>query len=189
MKILTSIILFFLCGCNNLSDSIKNNVDKKVDNAKQEMQLQVKSEKENYLKNLKNVEVKSDTNLKTKFQELNVSVINTAEFLDSLQNEMNKLDESDVRNVELVKNIFLYRGIGDKIHDSLKRCISLSQSIAQNNGNKAVIQSMSDSLFNGYNSEKWTELNFGLTSPLGASMIIYGLQVELFRIGQKGLED
>lgn len=189
MKILISIILFFLFSCNNLSDNIKNNVVQKVDNAKQEMKLEVKSEKENFLKNLKNVEIKSDTNSKQKLRELNISVMNTAEFLDSLQNEMNKLDESDVRNVELVKNIFLYSGIGDKIHDSLKRCITLSQSITQNNANKASIQSMSDSLFNGYKSEKWTELNFGLTNPLGASMIIYGLQIELFRIGQKGLED
>ena len=189
MKFLTLIILIFSLSCNTLSDHIKNNVSNEVDNARQEMQLQVKSEKEKFLNRLKKVESKSDTNSKQKLQELNISVMNTAEFLDSLQNEMNKLDEHDVKNVELVKNIFVYRGIGDTIHNNLKRCISLSQRIAQNNENKASIQSMSDSLFNGYKSEKWTELNFGLTDPLGVSMIIYSLQMELFRVGQKGLED
>lgn len=71
-----------------------------------------------------------------------------------MQTEINKLNDLDVRKIELIKNVFLYQEIGDTIHNRLENLIALSQRMAPNNENKTSIQSMSDSFFNGYNSHK-----------------------------------
>lgn len=113
----------------------------------------------------------------------------TDNYLDSLKTEMDKLDEMDVRNVELVKSTFLYKGVGDTIVNKLKASIVAAQSIARTETQKKAIKVSSDSLGIEPNSDLWKEQTFGMTNPLGASMVLYGLRMELHKIGRIALTE
>jgi hypothetical protein len=190
MKILTSLTLTLLFGCNNLSGHIEQQVDSKVERAKQDMSAEVQRAKEDFTAHFKATEEnQADILIKRKLQELKFSIISTDSYLDSLKREMGKLDENDVRNVELVKATFLYNGVGDSIFNKLKRSIAAAENAAKTDQQKIAIISASESLFTATSADKWKEQMFGLTNPLGASMIIYGLQTELYNIGIKALGD
>src|SRR5688500_10054779 len=106
MKILTSLTLTLLIGCNNLSGHIELQVDSKVERAKQDMSAEVQRAKEDITTHFQATEEKhADSLNKRKLHELKFSINSTDCYLDSVKREMDKLDENDVRNVELVKAV------------------------------------------------------------------------------------
>lgn len=189
MKKLTVPLLFLLFSCNSLSSHIEQHVDNKVEASKQEMKDEVQNIRQGFITSYKNKSNKLVDSLdKAMLQELYHSVIHADTYLDSLKGEMDKMDEMDVTNIELVKTTFLYKGVGDSIFNKLKTSINAAQNAAGTERQKAVIQAANDSLFN-VPADKWKEQFFGLTNPLGASMIIYGFQTELYRIGMEALKN
>ena len=48
-------------------------------------------------------------------QTFKATITNADNYLDSVKTEMDKLDEMDIRNVELVRSILLFKGVGDTI--------------------------------------------------------------------------
>lgn len=190
MKIVTSLFLVYLLSCNSLSEHFQQHIGEQVNNSKKEMRLEIEREKQDFLDQFKKViGNKNDRNSGSELHSLKNGIIISARFFDSLENEMDKLDNLDLKNIQLVKNIFIYNGIGDTIQLKVKSCAAMAQRIAKSTKGKAIIQSIQDSLFSGYHPDKWNELMFGQTSPLGASITLSGLQADLFSIGLQSLKD
>ena len=189
MKTLTIPFLFILFSCNSLSEHTKQQVDDKVETSKEDMNADVQNLRQGFVVTY-NEKLKSQTDSsgKQKLQGLYNLIIATDTYLDSLKGEMDKLDEADINNVESVKTIFLYKGAGDSIINKMKRSIEAAQKNTSTERGKIGIKATSDTLFN-VSAEKWKEQTFGLTNSLGASMILYGLQTQLYAIGIKSLND
>lgn len=190
MKILPLLTITIFFSCNNLSEHIEQQVDKEVETSKQYMDAEADKSKNNFLILVRAAKKsQNDHSEQQQLHELETIITGTDNFLDSLKTEMDKLDELDVRNMELVKSTFLYKSIGDSIISKLTRSIAIAQTIAKTEKQKAAIKALSDTLGIQPNPEKWKEQTFGLNNSLGASMILYGLRMELFTIGTKSLTD
>jgi len=188
---ITSFILLIVLsyGCGNVGRNTERLVDNEISKSKIEMANEIENNKiqfnglcEKALNDTKDIASKE------KLERLQESVIQTAIFLDSLKKEMDKLDEFDGRSVDIVKNVFLYHNAGDSIFSKLKSTIGGAEETALNNDNKVSIINMRDSLLDEPDSRKWNEQLFGLTNSLGASMILYGIQIQLYRIGMEALK-
>lgn len=187
MKTLPLLTLTFLLGCNNLGSHIEQNVDSNIATAKQDMDAEVEKSKQDFIAAYQIAEKSSDDKLA--LQTFKANLISADNYLDSLKTEMDKLDEMDVHNVELVKSTFLYKGAGDSIIYKLNNTIATAQAVAKTEKQKAAIKASGDSLGIAATPDTWKEQTFGLTNPLGASMILYGLRAELYNIGMKALAD
>lgn len=111
----------------------------------------------------------------------------TGDYLDSLKLEMDKMNEMEVNNSYKVKAIFMYKGAGDSIINKFNRTISMAMVLAKTEEQKALIAAASQNLFNEADPNKWKENQFGMLSSLGASMIIYGFQSQLYQVGTAAL--
>lgn len=190
MKILQLLTLTLLLSCNNLSGHIEQQVDSKAETAKQDMNAEVEKSKREFIATCQTVEKNTADRLALqKLQTFKATITVADNYLDSLKTEMDKMDDMDVHNVELVKSTFLYNGAGDSIIHKLNNMIAAAQAIAKTDKQKAAIKASSDSLGIASNFDTWKEQTFGLTNPLGASMILYGLRTEVYNIGKKALAD
>jgi hypothetical protein len=190
MKTLTIPFLFLLLSCNSLSGGIEQQVKSKVEASKHEMNDGVQKLKQDFTALYQKTEKDNvDISYKQKLQQLYNTVFTTDKYLDSIKREMSKLNEMDVQNVQQVKAIFLYQGVGDTIMKKLNASIEAAEQVAKNEQQKATIKVSKASLFNQSSNDKWKEQMFGLTNPLGVSIIIYGLQTELYNIGIKALSE
>jgi len=190
MNSISLIALTLLLGCNNLTDHIENQVDRNIETSKAEMNAEVQRAKEDFTARLRMaIQNELDNSNMRKLYELQFSIVSTDSYLDSLKKEMDKLDENDVRNVDFVRATFVYKGVGDSIIKKVKGSILTALNAAKSERQKSEIKSASDSLFWEPSVDTWKEETFGLTNPPGASMIIYGLQTEIYRIGVKALVD
>ena len=161
-----------------------------METAKQDMNAEVEKVKRDFIAAYQTAEKgTNDQMTQQDLQTFRAIVTSTDNYLDSLKTEMDKLDEMDIHNVELVKTTFLYKGVGDTIVSKLKASIAAAQSVARTDTQRAAVKISSHSLGIEPNPGTWKEQTFGMTSPLGASMILYGLRTELFNLGMKALKD
>lgn len=190
MKTLPLLTLTLLLSCNSLSGHIEQQVDSQVETAKQDMNAEVEKFKQDFMAAYQ-AAIKSTNDQMTQqdLQTFRATVTGTDNYLDSLKTEMDKLDEMDIQNVELVKTTFLYKGVGDTIASKLNASIAAAQSVARTDIQRAAVKNSSDSLGIEPNPDTWKEQAFGMTNPLGASMILYGLRTELYKIGIEALKD
>ena len=190
MKTLSTVLLLFLLSCNSFDAHIKQQVHGKVETAREDMRTEVQKAKRNFTRQYEAVQTSQPDSLdKRILEELRFSIISTDDYLDSLKREMDKLDESDVSNLEMIQTTFLYNGAGDSIINKLKRAFTTAQNAAKTDQQKLAIRSSSDALFGETSAAKWKEQLFGQANSLGASMIIYGLQTELYNVGMKALSE
>jgi hypothetical protein len=187
MKTLPLLTLTLLLGCNSFSGHIEQQVDSKVETAKQDMNAEVEKSRLDFIAAFQAAE-KANVD-KTSLQTFKATLTSTDNYLDSLKTEMDKLDEMDVRNVELVKSTFLYKGVGDSIIGKLRSTIVAAQTLAKTEKQKAAIKTSSDALGIEPNPDKWKEQAFGMTDPLGISMVLSGLRTELHKMAMKVLTD
>src|SRR5690606_5209172 len=106
------------------------------------------------------------------------SIIKTSRYIDSLRTEMDKLDDMDKSNVELINIMFINNGLGDSVFNQVKQSYSLAIDIALTDTAKSRLQKVKATF-----SEKTKKQFFGLNGPLGVNMILYGIASELIKDG------
>jgi hypothetical protein len=97
---------------------------------------------------------------------------------------MNKLDNMDTRNIELVKDLFLNYGLGDSVFNKVKQSYSLASEIASADTTKLRLMEVRETF-----SEEMKKHFFGLNNPLGVNMILYGVELELIKDGTISLSE
>jgi hypothetical protein len=145
MRILLSIILISSClySCQDPTKVVdqsmqENNINMKTDykNSYDTLKLQYQER----IKEIKNID---------SLQTLNIfySIIKENLFyIDSLKIEMDKLDQSDPKEVEGVKNIFITNGIADSLFDKLKLSYIMAESISSINNKDEIKRSRANIL-------------------------------------------
>lgn len=178
-----------LLACNNVTNTVEKTVNSEVSKSKIEMDDEIEKSKAQFNASYTKAAAKAkDSSAKRNLQGLQLSIVQTATYLDRLKKEMDKLDENDVKNVERVKTIFVSDNVGDTVFSKLQSSISKAQEIALSNESKSAIASIRDSILYEADGGQWKAQLFGLTNPLGASMILYGYQTQIYKIGMESLK-
>lgn len=187
IKVLTVINIAGLCSCSNMGSTVEQSISEQVSQSKAEMDGEIQKAKTQFTNTYTVALNKAiDSVTRQKLQNVYSTITQTGMYLDSVKKEMDRLDANDVKNVAYVKNTFLEKGVGDSLFNKLRSCIQLTEQAAASQESKTTIAKKRESIFNEPDTQKWKQQYFGLTNPLGASMILYGFQTELYEIGMQG---
>ena len=109
-------------------------------------------------------------------------VLKTGSLIDSIDRVINYLNQDDVKNVTAVKNILVDSGLGDTLSFYLNNSFQLAIDFSINKEKKETIDSIKENIFYPMEKDKsWQDELFGMTNPLGASLILIGLKKELYK--------
>jgi len=166
-----------------MDKNIEDNVNNMAKDTQAEMTADLINSKAAFADTYKKVlQVSTDSTINKKLTTLYLTINETSEYIDSLQNEISKLDNKDLNNNELIKKIFLTDGIGDKVFTKVKSSYNYVIDIT-------LADTMKTRLINArdiYSTETKNQL-FGLNSPGGVNAILYGIESELIKDGTKSL--
>lgn len=175
-------ILISLFGCD-FDKQVKERVDKGIKDAKVEMESDISLAKSDLGKSYNQLlQLSDDSVLSVKITDFYSSIIKTSKYIDSLRTEMNKLDDMDTKNVELMKDIFIKNGLGDSVFNKVRQSYSLCIDIACIDTTKSRLKNVRETY-----SEETKKQFFELNSSLGVNMILYGIESEFIKDGTRGL--
>lgn len=192
MRTLIISISLFLLSCNiqQTEREIKGQINDAIEDVEMDIEVELDKNKsdfqQHYQKALTNA---IDTAERRQLAALETTVSGTSKYLDSMRQEMNSLDVTDVNNWEYVRIGFLYKGVGDTLLSRLNSTAALAINTARTPTTKAAIKSVSDSLLLEQDPYKWKANKFESMNSLGASMILYDLQTELLKMGKLSISD
>ena len=89
---------------------------------------------------------------------------------------MDELDDIDTKNIELIKQMFLYDGIGDSVFTKVKHSYLLTIDISVADTTKTRLKKVTET----YSDETQKQF-FQKNGPLGVNMILYGIESELIK--------
>lgn len=176
--ILTISTTLFAC---NFSKQIKDKADNDIKSVKVAMDSDMSNAKTEFSK-LYNQALQQprDSVFSTNANDLYWSITNTLEYIDSLRIEMDKLDYMNVKNMEVIQRMFLYKGIGDSVFNKIKYSYSLAAQIALADSSKSRLIKVRE----GFTRDKKILL-FEVQTPLGVNMILHGIEMDLIKDGSK----
>ncbi len=171
-------VLTALFGCD-FSNQVKETVDNDIKDAKVAMGLDISKAKSDFTESYHQAlrEIK-DSNFLEKVTDLYSNITKTSNYIDSLRVEMDKLNNLDTRNVEVVTDMFLHRGTGEMVFTKVKQSYSIAIEVAFPDTTKIRLRKVHETF-----SEEAKQDLFGLSSPLGVNMILYGIESELIKDG------
>jgi hypothetical protein len=181
------ILLYFfgltLISCGDIDKNIEESLNNASNDTQAEMTADIINSKKLFEDTYKNALTGStDSAAVKKITKLHLTINETSKYIDSLQIEIRKLDNKDVKNSDLIKKIFLIDGIGDIIFNKVKFSYNCAMDIALEDTTKARLKTVQDI----YSSETKKQF-FDLNSPDGVNMILYGIESELIKDGTKCL--
>jgi len=154
-----------------------------VKDAKLEMDADISNAKSDFEKSFnQTLKQSKDSILTAKVSDLYSSITMTSLYIDSLRKAMDKLDDMDIKNIELIKQMFLYNGIGDSVFTKVKHSYSLTIDIAVTDSTKTRLKKATET----YSDETQKQF-FQQNGPLGVNMILYGIESELIKDGARCL--
>lgn len=185
-KYLFVFVLLATQSCNEPNKKTNEVVNKTIDDAS--VELQVENDKlmdSLYLRYQNLLKSSKDTLLKSKAVFLFENVSKTDSFIDSLQAVVRQLNRDDVKNVKTIKDLLAEGSLGDSLNNYLNNTFLQAIDFSVNQDQKTAIDSIKINMFKPLGTGKsWQEELFGMTNPLGASLILFGLQKELYNVGE-----
>jgi hypothetical protein len=176
-------------GCGNVSDNVKNNIGEDVQAVMASLKDSVATGKVKFgISYNAAIHKSADSNAKQRIDTLQQSIITTSNFIDTLIYDVDKLENDDVNNVQVVKTIFISDGKGVSLYNSLNTSYQIALDHAINTTTKSEINKSRDNLFGGQDANKFSTMMFSANSPLGVKMFLYGAEIELLHVGQNSLE-
>jgi hypothetical protein len=106
----------------------------------------------------------------------------TDKYLDSLRIFLNGIAVSNANDILFVEEMFVKKGISDSIFLKID---SLTKNALQVGHSEVVpdLKAKRDSLLNPQQIDQWGNVWFTSATPLGASMVLFGMQTGLYRVG------
>jgi len=173
-------------SCNEPDKKATEVVNKTIDEASEELRAENLKLKQSLTLAYQNlIQSSGDTSLKSKANHLFEKVSKTDNFIDSLQSVIKSLNRDDVENVKAVKNLLAEGSLGDSLSFYLNNTFQQAKDFSINQGQKEIIDSIKTNMFSPMGMGKsWQAELFGMTNPLGASLILFELQKELYNVGE-----
>lgn len=176
--ILAIITTFIACG------SVEDKIDDSVKQSQNQMINEIlEASKAFAIVHEAAIKNSSDTSIIDKINKFYTHTVKTAKFIDSLQTEMGKLEEKDPKSIDLIQRVFLTEGFGDSLFKKVRLSYYFAEELASEDSIKFLISSIHDT----YSDEAKDQL-FTQNSPMGVSMLLYGIESELLKDAVKSLE-
>ncbi len=187
---LFAFICLFIMSCNESGKKVNEVVNIAIDGSSAELQAENAKLKEYLSLRYQNLlKSSTDTVLKSRANILFKEISQTDSFIDSLQDAVKQLNREDVESVKVIKNFLAEGNLGDSLHNCLNNTFQQAKDFSVNQEQKKAIDSIKTNMFNPMRTGKsWQEELFGMTNPLGASLILFGLQKELYNVGKIAFE-
>lgn len=183
-------LTLLFCGCNFAEKKSNEFVEETVESTESNMNLDYQNSLDLYMLRYKQQLIKlKDTTIISEYVKFNNTFINCLNYVDSLRVEMGLLGKKNIENSELINDIFVKQGIADSLFYKIKLSYSLGESIVKLDFDKNEIRNARIKILNEPNTMQMKKQLFGLNNPLGVSMILYGYEVELFKMGNIALKE
>ena len=183
MRIVQIFFLILLFGCDNIDNRIQQEIDTGLLGANASMEKSYLEDKSLFIAAYQRVTCKDDSTEK-KIQYFYFMLMQTLSYTDSLKTRVSRLDNKDINSDEMVKEIFLTKFAADSLYKKLNHSYILAQEIALKESSKIEIKkTANNSLDTTDGINKWKNQLFGLNTPLGVEMLLYGLEGELLKSG------
>jgi hypothetical protein len=180
---LVLILITTLVSCGDISKNIEETVDNGIKDTKTEMTSDIANSKGTFTETYKNIILGStDSLVIKKITKFYFNINETSKYIDSLKTEINKLDDKELKNTDLIKKIFLNDGIGDRVFDRVKSSYTFAIDIALADTAKRRLKKTQD-IYTAETKKQFFESN----GPLGVNMLLYGIESELLKDGTKSL--
>ncbi len=182
-KYLASTLITTLISCGDIYKNIEETVDNSVKDAKVEMTSDVANLKVEFTETYKKViERSTDSSVIKKIIALYSNINETSKYIDSVKIEIDKLDDQDVKNINVIKKIFLNDGIGDSVFNKVKLSYTYAINIALADTMKSSLKNVQD-MYTTETKKQFFELN----GPLGINIILGGIESKLIKDGTRSL--
>lgn len=179
------IIVTTLFSCDNFSNKVKESVDNNIADAKTEWATNIVNIKDTLTQVYKKaLQSSTDTNTTNNIKSLYLSISKTSKYIDSLKTEIDKLDAMDIKNIDLIKKIYLNDGVADSLFNKVKSSYTFALSTSLTDKTKASLTKARDSY-----TEDTKKQFFEMSDPFGVNMILYAIELELIKEGTKSLQD
>lgn len=179
-------IFLVILSCNEPGKRANGVVNKTIDDASVEFQIENGKLKDSLFLQYQNLlKFSSDTVLKSKAAFLLKKMSNTDSFIDSLQAVIKRLNRDDLENIKIIKGLLVKGNLGDSLNHCLSSTFQQAIDFSVNQEQKIAIDSITINVFNLMGAGgNWQAELFGMTNPLGASLVLFGLQKELYNVGR-----
>ncbi|HTE27043.1 hypothetical protein [Flavitalea sp.] len=174
-------LLGYLLGCQSVSQNVDKGVEATKDTLNTRTALQRTSFENIFSLRRNHIKDRMDS---LRLDSLYTSVASTTLFLDSTRKLLDKLDPNELNYVR----DHLMGLIGDSLYQKVNYTLKASAAFAAKPQQKNAIDSIYSNIFSQPDSRAWKNEYFGQTSVFGASMIIHGLGIEIYRAAQISLE-
>lgn len=180
------IVVLFLASCDTFSESkTKEELETDVALSAVEMNTSYLSAKDTLdFRYRIALDKAKDSTIKENLKLCYFAANRTLNYLDSLRIETQKLGDSDNH---VIKKSFLDEGLADSIFNKVIIVYSDIEKVAPTNEIKALIKESRLNMLGEPNINQRKSQYFGLNTGLGASMIIYGIEMELLNVGSTTL--
>jgi len=175
-------------SCNGIANSIKHSVEEDVADAKDALRQEESKARAAYTTTYQSsIQHVSDHQLKIKLLLLDSTIAAGVKYMDSISGIMNLMPQDDPRNIEYLKNRFIYGGIGDTLFAVLNRVNDLARDVAQQTGHIAKVDSLRLTILNQPAADAWEQQDFSMLDPITAIVFFNIFVIEIFQCGKECL--
>ena len=181
--IILTIATIFI-SCDDMINKANEQVDNSIEMSKSEMNSDVTNAKGIFRKTYeKDLLTTKDSIATSKIKRLYSSIIEASKFIDSLRIVVNRLDEKDLKNNDIIKKMFLNDGMADSVFNKVKLSYNIAEEVAINESIKATVHKARDVY-----TEETKRQFFEMNNPVGVNIILYGIESELIKDGTNSLK-
>jgi hypothetical protein len=171
-------------SCDDMINKATEQVDHSIEMSKSEMNSDVTNAKEIFIETYEKALLRTkDSSAISKIKTLYSSIIETSKFIDSLKIIVNKLDEKDLTNNDLIKKMFLNDGMADSVFNKVKLSYNIAEEVAIPESTKATMQKARYAY-----TEETKRQFFEMNNPVGVNIILHGIESELIKDGTNSLK-
>lgn len=184
MRIARHLIILLLLGCNGAASSIDNQISDAKEALKKEDEQARTAYKESFQTAIRR---DVDTALRKKLLLLDSSVTRGAHYMDSIYEQMSFLASHDPTNFDYVKELFLYKGVGDSLYSILIDVNDLARKIAEISGHISSVDSLKITVLNQPTADNWKHQDFDTLNPFAAMTLVHDFTYEIFQVAKECL--
>ena len=170
-----------LCiSCNGFRNNAVILESKAFKNSKKYSMTKIKYEK-TLLRNKKDsvISTLKDSLKISKISQLYYNTIEILSYMDSLNNEIEKLDSNDPHNVKVMNDIFLSNGIADTLYFRFNSLFELSKGVALTKEQEYKIMESKKKKLHGDGPGQFREVYFQVNGPHQAIYVLLNFESEL----------
>jgi hypothetical protein len=170
-----TLLILSLSRCDSFSEKINSDVENAVSTAKTEMVVDIKNLKRTFASRCDSAtSVEKDSSRIETITRFEQTTNHALRYSDSLRHEMAGLRDDDFNNNNKIKSLFLDAGAGDSLFRMVRESYKLAIELSFADTTKRRLNENKEK----YSSATMRQL-FGLNSPSGTNMVLYGIQSEL----------